>query len=64
MRNMKDMNRISFLNRGYTFKGLLAVFDDNHGIKLLISSQKTVVGTYLYHLTCYTLQATRCHSKL
>ena len=26
MRNRKDMNRISFLNRGYAFKGLLAVF--------------------------------------
>ena len=25
MRNRKDMNRISFLNRGYAFKGLLAV---------------------------------------
>ena len=25
MRNRKDMNRFSFLNRGYAFKGLLAV---------------------------------------
>ena len=25
MRNRKDVNRISFLNRGYAFKGLLAV---------------------------------------
>ena len=27
MRNRKDVNRISFLNRGYAFKGLLAVFE-------------------------------------
>ena len=25
MQNRKDVNRISFLNRGYAFKGLLAV---------------------------------------
>ena len=26
VRNRKDVNRISFLNRGYAFKGLLAVY--------------------------------------
>ena len=28
MRNLKDVNRISFLYRGYAFKGLLAVLSD------------------------------------
>ena len=35
MRNRKDMNRISFLNRGYAFKGLLAVNKANEAFRYM-----------------------------
>ena len=48
------MNRISFLNRGYAFKGLLAVNPLYRGIKLKIPTKFAVmiVERYLNVLDC------------
>ena len=45
------MNRISFLNRGYAFKGLLAVFK---GINVLKGIVHSFLFDCIYAFDCFT----------